>query len=58
MICTPQQSNQEECDGRSRWYVWQRGVVHTRFWWGDLREKNFEDLGVDGRLILKWIFKI
>ena len=32
--------------------------VHTGFWWGDLRERgHLEDLGVDGRLILKRIFK-
>jgi hypothetical protein len=30
-----------------------------RFWWGDLRERDhFEDLGVNGRTIVKWIFKI
>ena len=35
-----------------------RGEVHTGFWWGNLRERDHsEDPGVDGRIILKWIFK-
>ena len=34
------------------------GEVHSGFWWGDPREGNdLEDLGVDGRIILKWILK-
>jgi hypothetical protein len=33
-------------------------AVHTGFLWGDLREgDHFGDPGIDGRIILKWIFK-
>jgi hypothetical protein len=39
-------------------YVWERDVVRTGFWWGNLRERdNLEDLGLDGEMILKWAFK-
>jgi hypothetical protein len=32
--------------------------VHTGFWWRDLRDgDHLADPGIDGRIILKWIFK-
>jgi hypothetical protein len=35
-----------------------KSEVHTGFWWADLRESDhLGDPGVDGRIILKWIFK-
>jgi hypothetical protein len=34
-----------------------RGDMHTGFSWGNLKVRDhLEDLGVDGRIILKWIF--
>jgi len=35
-----------------------RGEVHTGIWWGNLRGRDhLEDPGVDGRIILRWIFR-
>jgi hypothetical protein len=32
--------------------------VDAEFWWGNLRERDhFENPGVDGRIILRWIFR-
>ena len=40
------------------WHVWETGEVHTGFWWVNLRKReHLEDVGVDGRIILKRIFK-
>ena len=34
-----------------------RGEAYTGFWWGNLRERDhLEDPGLDGRIILRWIF--
>ena len=36
-----------------------RREVYTGFWWGNLRGKdNLEDPSVDGRIILRWIFRM
>jgi len=40
------------------WHVWGAENVHTRFWWGDPRERdNLEEPGIDERIILRWTFK-
>jgi len=38
--------------------VWGRGEAYTGFWWGNLKERDhLGDRGVDGRIILRWIFR-
>jgi len=35
-----------------------RGEVYTGFWWGKPRDRDhLEDIGVDGRIILKGVLK-
>ena len=32
--------------------------MHSGFWWDNLKERDhIEDLGVGGRVVLKWILK-
>jgi len=49
---------------KSRRMRWTEHVAHmgeegyTGFWWGNLRERDhWGDPDVDGRIILRWIFK-
>jgi hypothetical protein len=47
---------------RMRWAghvaLWGRGEVYIGFRWENLRERdNWGDPGVDGRIILRWIFR-
>jgi hypothetical protein len=40
------------------WHAWGIREVQTEFWQGDPSERNhWEKLGVDKRIILKWVFK-
>jgi len=40
------------------WRLWGRGEVCTGFWLGNLRERDhWRDPDVDGRIILRWIFR-
>jgi hypothetical protein len=50
--------------GRLRWVRHvtrlgnRKGEVRTGFWWGNLKKGDYlKDTGVDGRIILKWIFE-
>ena len=32
--------------------------MHTGFWWGNLKKRgHLEDPGLDGKMVLNWIFK-
>jgi len=50
-------------NSRIRWaenvaLIGDRRKLHTRFWWGNMKELyHLEHPGVNGRIIIKWIFK-
>jgi hypothetical protein len=40
------------------WHIWGSEEVHKVFQWGEVSKiDRWEELGIDGRIILKWIFK-
>ena len=60
-MCTAHQSSRES--RRMSWAghvarkVGGRGEAYIGFWWRNLRERDhLGDPGVDGRIILRWIF--
>jgi hypothetical protein len=40
------------------WHIWGTGEVHTGFWWGYLRERDYmENVDMGGTVVLEWIFQ-
>jgi len=39
------------------WRVWVRRGGFIGSWWGNRREDHWGDLGVDGWIIFRWIFR-
>ena len=40
------------------WQLLGTGKMHTRFWWGDLSERDhLEDLDIERNILLKFIYK-
>ena len=51
------QIENNEMGGACSTYAAGREDVRTGFWWGNERERgHLEGLGVDGKVILRWIF--
>ena len=39
-------------------FVWEKREAYTGVWWGKMRERDrWGDPGVDGRIILRWVFR-
>jgi hypothetical protein len=38
------------------WRLWERQEMHTEFWWGNTKDHS-DPIGIDGKIILKYIFK-
>ena len=60
MICTPHKiylGGQMKEDGMGgACGIWGRKEMHAGFWWVNLKKRdNFQDLGVDGSIILKLV---
>ena len=55
--CSGDNIEKNEMGGAFNMYGW-RGELYTGFWWRNLRDRNhLGDTGLDGRIILGWIFR-
>jgi len=53
--CKGDKIEKNEMGGACRAY--EVGEAYTGFWWGSLRVRHhWTDSGIDGRIILRWIF--
>jgi hypothetical protein len=49
-------SSEGGCDGLGMWHAWGRRGMCTGFWRGNMKERHhLEDVGIDDRIILKWM---
>jgi hypothetical protein len=40
------------------YHVWGTGEMYIGYWWDNLKERaHLGDQGIDGRIILRWIFR-
>jgi hypothetical protein len=59
MYCSVDRYFREECDGRGMQRGWGRREVCVGFGWRNVRERDhLGDPGIDGRIILGWIFRM
>jgi hypothetical protein len=43
---------------RMRWHAWKRREMNTKFWSESLKGRgNFEDPGLNEKIILKWVLR-
>jgi hypothetical protein len=62
MIVTPHEivfgRSDHECDGKGMWHLWRKRKRRRGFWGGNLMERDhLAIVGVDGRIILTWMYK-